>query len=78
MSNHGNYYFNIMSFKLKNACTTYQSLMDAMFLKQIGYNLEVYIDDMIMKTLQGESHTTDLEDIPGLVKIYNMRLNPVK
>lgn len=50
--------------------------MDAVFSKQKGHNLEVYINDMIVKTSHGEIHALDLEDILGLVRNYNMRLNP--
>lgn len=50
MSNHGNYYYNGMHFRLKNAGATYQRLMDSFFLKNIGRNLEVYVDGIIMKT----------------------------
>lgn len=55
MSNHDNYYYNIVPFRLKNVDATYERLMDPMFSKTKGHNLEVYIDDMIMKTLEGES-----------------------
>lgn len=61
--NHGNYYHNVMPFDLKNADATYQWLMDVMFTHQIGRNLEVYIDNMIVKTIENLSHTKDLEDI---------------
>lgn len=63
MSNHGNYYYNIMHFGLKNTKTTYLKLEDMVFSKKVGHNLEVYIDDMIVKTSEGEFHATDLEDI---------------
>lgn len=52
MSNHNNYYYNIMPFRLKSAGTTYQRLMDAGFFKKLGHNLEVYIDGMIVKTYE--------------------------
>lgn len=50
MSNHNNYYYNIMPFRIKNVGTTYQRLMDAVFFKKLRHNLEVYIDGMIVKT----------------------------
>lgn len=40
--------------------------------------MEVYIDDMIVKTSEEESHFEDLKDIPELVRKYNMHLNLVK
>lgn len=63
MSNHGNHYYNVMPFGLNNVGATYQLLMDAVFSKQIGHNLNVYINDMTVKTSEGEIHATDLEDI---------------
>lgn len=52
-----------MPFGLKNACTVYQRLIDVVFSKKIGQDLEVYINDMILKILEGENHSKDLEDI---------------
>lgn len=47
--NHGNYYYNSMPFSLKNASATYQRLMNVVFSHHIVQNLEVYIDDIILK-----------------------------
>lgn len=49
MSNHGNYYYNVIPFSLKNVGATYQYLMDN--------KLEVYIDDMIVKSVKGHCHS---------------------
>ncbi|GAU40547.1 hypothetical protein TSUD_367500 [Trifolium subterraneum] len=78
MSNTCNYFYNVMPFGLKNAGATYQRLMDRVFVKQIGKNLEVYIDDMVVKTQKEGKHDKDLEDILKSVRKYNMRLNPAK
>ncbi|XP_045797595.1 uncharacterized protein LOC123891742 [Trifolium pratense] len=78
MSNTCNYFYNVMPFRLKNAGATYQRLMDRVFSEQIGKNLEVYIDDMVVKTPEGNRHDEDLLDILGSVRKYNMRLNPAK
>ena len=51
MSNTDNYYYNAMPFKLKSVVATYDRLMDTTFSEQIGNNLEVYLDDMIVKNL---------------------------
>lgn len=53
MSNHSNYYYNITLF----------GLMDMVFSNQIGHNLEVYIDDMIVKKSYGGSCATNLKNI---------------
>ncbi|MCI30220.1 hypothetical protein A2U01_0051429 [Trifolium medium] len=52
--------------------------MDNVFSDQIGKNLEVYIDDMVVKTANEDKHDQDLADILASVKKYNMRLNPAK
>ncbi|GAU29444.1 hypothetical protein TSUD_150140 [Trifolium subterraneum] len=63
MFNTCNYFYNVMPFGLKNAKATYQRLMDRVFLEQIGKNLEVYIDDMVVKTQKEGEHDKDLDDI---------------
>ena len=52
--------------------------MDRVFSEQIGKNLEVYIDDMAVKTTKACEHDRDLSDILASVRKYNMRLNPTK
>ncbi|XP_072076738.1 uncharacterized protein [Arachis hypogaea] len=61
-----------------NAGATYQRLMDKIFAKQIGRNIEVYVDDMVAKTKIGDNHISDLTEIFGQIRQYNMRLNPEK
>lgn len=78
MSNPGNYYCNVMPFSLKKVGATYHRLMDAIFVHKIRRNLEVYVDDMIMKMVEGHSHEDNLKDILKLVRRYDMHLNPTK
>jgi hypothetical protein len=78
MTNTCNYFYNVMPFGLKNAGATYQRLMDRVFLEQIGKNLEVYIDDMVVKTTGSGEYDQDLSDILASVRKYNMRLNHAK
>ncbi|KAK2427613.1 hypothetical protein QL285_026181 [Trifolium repens] len=78
MTNTCNYFYKVMPFGLKNAGATYQRLMDMVFAQQIGRNLEVYIDDMVVKTPEGGSHSMDLAEILSSVRKYDMRLNPAK
>ncbi|GAU23955.1 hypothetical protein TSUD_183540 [Trifolium subterraneum] len=54
----------------------FKRLMDRVFAHQIGKNLEVYIDDMVVKTTSKGEHHEDLKDILASVRKYNMRLNP--
>ena len=52
-----------MPFGLKNAKATYQRLVNQMFNKQIGKNVEVYIDDMLVKSKEEEDHLDDLKEM---------------
>lgn len=52
-----------MPFCLKNAKATYQQLVNNIFEDQIGHNMEVYVDDMLIKIHARESHVEDLEDL---------------
>ncbi|RDY11746.1 hypothetical protein CR513_03533, partial [Mucuna pruriens] len=58
--------------------TTYQRLMDKVFANQLGRNLKVYIDDMVVKSISLEQHIQDLVEIFTQVRKYNMRVNPDK
>ena len=51
MTNGPNYCYRVMPFGLKNAGAIYQMLIDRIFQEQIGRNVEVYVDDMVAKTL---------------------------
>ena len=48
-----------MSFGLKNIGATYQRLVNKMFNKQIGRNMEVYVDDMLVKSKEELAHLDD-------------------
>ena len=67
-----------MSFGLKNARATYQRLVNHMFRPQIGQNIEVYVDDMLVKSLDEGKHLDDLQETFNTLKRYNMKLNPNK
>ena len=45
-----NYYYKVMPFGLKNAGSTYQMMMTRMFEPQLGETIEIYIDDMVVKS----------------------------
>ena len=67
-----------MSFGLKNAGATYQRLVNKIFSNLIGRIMEVYEDDMLVKSLKKEYHVTDLWEMFTLLRRYNMKLNPTK
>ena len=62
ITSQGLYCYRVMPFVLKNAGATYQRLVNQMFSKQIGRNVEVYVDDMLVKSKEEESHLDDLKE----------------
>ena len=54
------YCYKVMPFGLKNAGATYQRLVNKMFSKQIERNMEVYVDDMLVKSKEEFAHLDDL------------------
>ena len=57
-----------MSFGLKNAGATYQRLVNKMFSRQIGRNMEVYVDDMLVKSKEELTHLDDLKETFATLK----------
>ncbi|CAJ2668042.1 unnamed protein product [Trifolium pratense] len=78
MTESGNYYYNVMPFGLKNAGATYQRMMNKVFNNEIGDMLEVYMDDMIVKSEEEVDHTAHLKRVFDQARKYNMRFNPEK
>nr|KYP72382.1 Transposon Ty3-I Gag-Pol polyprotein [Cajanus cajan] len=78
ITENANFCYKVMSFGLKNAGATYQRLMDKVFQEQIGRNIEIYVDDMVVKSNSLADHIADLAEIFGEVRKHNMRLNPEK
>ena len=64
----GNYHYKVMPFGLKNAGSTYQRMMKKMFEPQLGRNIEVYIDDMVVKSKVVSEHVEDLTSIFGILR----------
>ena len=62
VTDQGTYYYRVMPFGLKNAGATYHRLVNRMFHKQIGTFMEVYIDDMLVKSIKAELHITHLAE----------------
>ena len=74
----GTYCYRVMPFGLKNARATYHRLVNRMFQKQIGTTMEVYIDDMLVKSTTAELHIAHLCEEFQILRNYNMKLNPAK
>ncbi|GJU03125.1 reverse transcriptase domain-containing protein [Tanacetum coccineum] len=67
-----------MPFGLRNAEATYQHLVDKAFHKQIGRNLEVYVDDLVIKSRTEDEIVRDMEETFQTIRVINMKLNPKK
>ena len=74
----GNYHYKVMPFGLKNAGSTYQRMMTKMFKAQMGKNIEVYIDDMVVKSKMKSEHIGDLTNIFQILRDHKLRLNASK
>jgi hypothetical protein len=78
ITDRGLYCYKVMPFGLKNAGATYQRLVNKMFKAQIGRNMEVYVDDMLVKSTKSIDHVHDLREAFETLKRYGMKLNPAK
>ena len=74
----GNFHYKVMSFGLKNAGSTYQRMITRMFESQLGKNIEIYIDDMVVKSKMVSKHLGDLRAIFEILRKYKLRLNASK
>ncbi|GFZ05203.1 hypothetical protein Acr_17g0007750 [Actinidia rufa] len=74
----GLYCYKVMPFGLKNAGATYQRLVNKMFKEQIGKTMEVYIDDMLVKSIRSSDHIAHLEEAFSILRRHRMMLNPSK
>ena len=70
ITSQGLYCYKVMPFRLKNARATYQRLVNKMFSKQIGRNMEVYVDDMLVKSKEELAHLDDLKKTFTTLKQY--------
>ena len=78
VTSQGLYCYKVMSFGLKNIGATYQRLVNQIFNKQIGRNMEVYVDDMLVKSREARTYLADLQEAFDTLRRYKMKLNPAK
>uniref|UniRef100_A0A2N9FA17 Uncharacterized protein n=1 Tax=Fagus sylvatica TaxID=28930 RepID=A0A2N9FA17_FAGSY len=74
----GTYCYKMMLFGLKNAGATYQRMVTKMFEHIIGKTVEVYIDNMLVKSLHEEDHIVDLLQVFDILRESRLRLNASK
>ena len=71
----GNYHYKVMPFGLKNAGSTYD---DENVWPQLGKSIEVYIDDMVVKSKMVSKHVGDLGNIFEIIRKHKLCLNASK
>jgi hypothetical protein len=75
---YGMFFYQVMPFGLKNAGITYQRMMQNCLGSQIGQNIQVYIDDVVITTRKEESLISDLAETFDNLNKYKLKLNPTK
>ena len=73
-----NYHYTMMPFGLKNAGATYQRMMTRMFRDKIGWTVEVYIDDMVVKRKREPQHINDIKRVFEVLRQHKLCLNADK
>ena len=74
----GNYHYKVMPFGFKNTGSTYQRMMTRIFKPQLSKSIEVYIDDMVVKSKVAFEYVGDLENIFEILRKHKLRLNNSK
>ncbi|XP_073278732.1 uncharacterized protein [Primulina huaijiensis] len=78
ITSEGTFCYVVMPFGLKNAGATYQRLMDRVFSEQVGRNVEVYVDDIMVKSKDSAQLIPDLVETFATLRSYGLKLNPQK
>ena len=74
----GSYCYRVMPFGLKNAGATYQRAATTLFHDMMHKDVEVYVDDMIVKSQGGADHLAALQRFFERIRQFRLRLNPKK
>jgi hypothetical protein len=75
---HGIYCYKVMAFGLKNAGATYQKAIQKCLKTQIGKNVEAYVDDVVVKTIEEDKLIADLTETFANLQEFQWKLNPTK
>ena len=73
-----NYHYKVMPFGLKNVGSTYQRMILRMFETQLGKSIEIYVDDMVVKSKVVSEHLGDLGNTFNVLRKHKLRLNDSK
>ena len=75
VTSQGLFCYKVMSFSLKNRSTTYQRLMNKMFAHHIRRNVQVYVDNMLVKSRKEDDHLHNLRETFDTLRSNNIKLN---
>ncbi|KAK1566330.1 hypothetical protein QYE76_007529 [Lolium multiflorum] len=75
---YGVFCYKTMPFGLKNAGATYQRMMQKCLATQIGKNVQVYIDDVVITSKKGSTLIEDLKETFDNLDKFCLKLNPTK
>ena len=78
ITENGTYFYQVIPFGLKNTGATYQRMVNKVFKEFWGDTMEAYVDNMIVKSQEKESHVKKLAQVLEVFRQYKMRLNPTK
>jgi hypothetical protein len=73
----GTFEWVVMPFGLKNAGATYQRVMNSIFHDMIGKYMEVYIDDIVVKSQDFDDHLKNLEKAFIRMRKHQLKMNPL-
>jgi hypothetical protein len=74
----GLFEYVVMTFGLKNAGATYQRAMNYIFHDLIGKLVEIYIDDVVVKSASAKGHLGYLRRVLERTRKFGLRMNPKK
>ncbi|GMP47237.1 hypothetical protein CsSME_00015091 [Camellia sinensis var. sinensis] len=74
----GNFFYTVMSFGLKNAGAAYQRATTAVFHDMLHHEVEVYVDDLVVKSTEANRHLCDLEKVFQRCRKFCLKMNPLK
>ena len=74
----GTFEWLVMPFGLKNASETYQRAMNAIFHDMLGHHMEIYIDDIVVKSKMATKHVNHLRKSFERMRLHQLKLNSLK
>ena len=70
--------YKVITFRLKNVGATYQQLDNKMFTAYLSSTMEVYINDILIKSLHAKDHIAHLQQPFEVLDQHQMKLNSTK